>query len=466
MSEATAAISNPARRSLHERPYRWEMLGVWFIVVLLVAFAVVTEFRSAFLQRPMTDAQVYFRAAWAIRANTDLYGITDDNEWHYHYPPLLAILMAPLADAPAGADRTGLLPYAVSVAVWYLLSVAFLIFAAHHLARAAEECSADPYLRAPPRWSRRWWALRLLPLTACLPAALCTLAHGQVNLLLLAVLCAMAAAFLRRRSGQAGLWLAGAICLKLIPLYLLIYPLWRRDLRCLAGCAAGLFIGFALIPAVVMGPERTWDSYEEWLEVLIRPGLGHGEDQSRAQELTDITTTDSQSFLAILHSLQNPDAATRPHAPTQALRRAHWLIGGLLTLITLFACGRARREEGTAELTFLGSLIILMALLSPVCHFHYFCLVLPLVMALVAAEGAHYPLPALSRRLALLIGMVIITNCLPHLPFASFQPLRNFGFATFGALLLWSGGILLLLRTRPRAPGVALHAPPAAELAA
>ena len=36
----------------------------------------------------------------------DLYGITDDNHWHYHYPPLLAILLTPLADPPAGASRS------------------------------------------------------------------------------------------------------------------------------------------------------------------------------------------------------------------------------------------------------------------------------------------------------------------------------------------------------------------------
>ena len=50
----------------------------------------------------MTDLQVYLRAAWAVRSGADLYTIIDDNQWHYHYPALFAILMTPLADPPAG----------------------------------------------------------------------------------------------------------------------------------------------------------------------------------------------------------------------------------------------------------------------------------------------------------------------------------------------------------------------------
>jgi hypothetical protein len=60
--------------------------------------------------------------------------------------------------------------------------------------------------------------------------------RGQVNLLLLALLCGTAAATLRGRRFRAGLFLAGAICIKVIPAFLLLFPLWRRDGRCLLGC--------------------------------------------------------------------------------------------------------------------------------------------------------------------------------------------------------------------------------------
>src|SRR5262249_18739628 len=157
----------------------------------------------------------------------------DANDWHYHYPPLFAILLAPLADPPPGADRTFALPFAVSVAVFYLLSVACLVWGVHALARAVEETIPCPDSRT------RWWSLRLWPILLGLPAITATVVRGQVGLQLLVLLCGLGASLLRGQRGRAGLWLAAAICLKVIPAYLLIYPLWRRDLRCLAGCAAG-----------------------------------------------------------------------------------------------------------------------------------------------------------------------------------------------------------------------------------
>ena len=153
-------------------------------------------------------------------AGTDLYAITDANDWHYHYPPLLAILLTPLADPPPGTDGAGTLSFAVSVAIWYVFSVLCLAWGVHawrwHLKQ-------PPFTQCPQ--VAALVALCILPVLVCVPGIGGTLARGQVNLLLLAVVCGMIAAALRSRNFQAGLWLAGAICLKVIPAFLLIYPL-------------------------------------------------------------------------------------------------------------------------------------------------------------------------------------------------------------------------------------------------
>src|SRR5690349_17879964 len=77
---------------------RW---GLYAVFMTVLVFGGVVEFRSAFLRRHMTDLGVYLRAAWAVRSGEDLYDITDDNHWHYQYPPLFAILLVPLADPPS-----------------------------------------------------------------------------------------------------------------------------------------------------------------------------------------------------------------------------------------------------------------------------------------------------------------------------------------------------------------------------
>jgi len=409
--------------------------------VACVAFSVIVEYRSAFLQRHMTDVQVYLRAAWAARVGEDIYAVTDDNHWHYHYPPLLALASMPLADAPAGADRTGLLPFAVSVALWYWLSVAALCAGLHVLASAL-----DP--RAV-RGCQRWWALRLLPLLACLSPIAATLMRGQVNLFLLALLCFAGAALLRQRSWQAGLWLAGAVCLKIIPALLLIYPLWRRDYRCLGGSALGLVLGMIVLPVAWFGPDRTVAYYVQWYNALARPALGTGDDHVRDRELIDLTSTDSQSLQAMIHNTLHLDRDTRPHQPDPPVRVAHWLGGGLLVLLTLLAAGaRSPAEPPWRPLLLLGSLTLVMLMLSPVCHLHYFCLAAPLIMALMAWQWEVNGAVRLGRGLTLLLTGNFLVNLVTHVP--GFDLARDLCLAGYATLLLWLVGVVTLWQTRPQ----------------
>ncbi len=274
---------SPTAGSRQAPPSRVEWLALAAFLTVLVVFGVVVEIRSALQQTRKGDLNVFLRAGWAVRADADLYDVTDDNGFHYHYPPLLAILAAPLADPPAGADRAGMVPYSVSVALCYVFNLLLLAFAVHHLAGALERTATGPYsLVGSPR-SRGWWALRLWPLLACLIPIGHTLSRGQVNLLLLALFAGFLADLLDGRRFRAGLWLAAAICVKIIPAYLLLLPLWRRDGRCLAGCATGLIVGLIVIPVAVLGPTRTVRCYGEMTQTVLLPGLGSGADASRAR---------------------------------------------------------------------------------------------------------------------------------------------------------------------------------------
>jgi hypothetical protein len=419
---------------------RWERYFLAAFFAGWVVFGVLVEIKSAFLSRRYGDLGVYLRAAWAIGAGVSPYDITDSNGWHYHYPPLFAIVLEPLADPPPEVALAGLVPYAVSVAVCYLLSLLCLAVAVHALASALE--STAP----PPAGSRRWWLLRIVPILVCLPPIGHTLMRGQSNLLLLMCVCLAAAAALRSRRLRSGLWLAGGACLKIYPAYLFLFPLCRRDLRGLLGCTLGLAIGLAVVPALRLGPARTLELYRQQFDVLIRPALGMGEDQSRAKELIEATATDSQSFVSMIHNSLHLDRTTRPNVAAPAVRRVHWLLGALFTVLTLAAVGR-RPLRGSQVPLFVGALGLGMILTSPVCHTHYFVLLVPLVMGLLASSWERAPgTERLSPALLALFGLLMAGEVLPLLPTRWGEVLKDTGFASCTALVLWVAACVQLRR--------------------
>src|SRR5947209_4821930 len=162
---------------------RWERRALYLFFILLIVFGVILEIRCVFMPNRQTDLGVYLRAAWAARAGVNPYTVTDENGWHFCYPPVVSLLFMPLADAPPGADRAWMLPWAVSVIVWYLFTLACLFLAAHWIAGTLEAGSRDPAVRAIPAGCRRWWFLRMFPVTICLVQIGSTLARGQVSLI-------------------------------------------------------------------------------------------------------------------------------------------------------------------------------------------------------------------------------------------------------------------------------------------
>lgn len=418
------------------------------VAFLILAGLVVS--RSSLLERRCGDWNVFARAAWAARTGADLYDITDDNGFHYLYPPTFAILLAPLADAPPGASRSGLMPYPLTVLYWYYFNVFCLAVCAHWLALAVES-SSPVWSRPDWRFSRGWWGLRLWPMLACLPPVGHTLIRGQVGTLLLLLLSGMILASVRRKSWQAGGWLACAICLKVIPALLLIYPLLRRDLKFLTACAAGLLVLAVAIPVAVRGPQQTWRDYQKWNQVMIAPAVAGGTDTSRAEEVLNVTATDSQSFLAMIHNTTYLERETRPRQASTATRWLARLSSGMLLLAVLavswrFIGPRNARSLADAPATVMawGALIEVMLLASPVCHLHYFCLSMPLFAGLIAVAWKNQTRPPLGLLLSVLIALNIAGNTLPHIP--GLEVWRDVGLAGYAAIGLTLTAIVTLWR--------------------
>jgi hypothetical protein len=418
---------------------RGQRVGLIVLLLAFVAFGGIVVLRGALLKKRMTDLAVFLRAAWAVKSGADLYQITDDKGLPYNYPPLLAILLVPLADPPRDAAAAAAMPFAVNVGLWYGLSVLILAAGLHCLAAALERNSERPSGSREGCPARRWWALRVIPLVVCLPPICQALSLGQVNVLWLALMCGMAVAVVRRQSLRAGLWLAGAICLKVLPIFLIVYPLWRRDWRCLSGCAWGLFLGLVVIPVLALGPSRTWAYTREWSEVMLMPAFGMGNDHSRDQDLLGINNTHNQALMPVIHKTLHLDRRTRPATASTGVRLAHWLIGGTLTLITLLAAGWRRRMSGLEQVLFLGALNVNMIVLSPAGHAHYLTLLALLVAVLMASRWVAGSQARLGPFLTFLFICNPIAAGLPLLP--GMQVLHDLGLPMYFALAFWLAAV-------------------------
>ena len=422
------------------------------LAALVVASGVMTELRSAYMRHRHTDLGVYLRAAWAVRAGLDHYTVTDDNGWHYTYPSLLAIALIPFADAPAGEPQPELaVPYPVSVALWYLLSVGLLVWSVHHLCRALEDTRPGGPRPAAIRGRRFWWT-RAWPLWVCMPAVGSTLWRGQANLLVLALLTGCIAASIRGRRAGAGWWLAAATCIKVIPALLILYPLVRRDWRMLAHFTLGMVLGMAVIPAVVLGPERALSTTETFVNQTILPGLTT-EPGAMSRELTDMTGTDNQSVRAIVHSAVNWNVTPHPPQAATGTKIAHAVIAVVLIVVTFLAARRIP-DERYRTLFLLSGLVIVSVAVTPVNHTHYMALAVPAVLGLVYWELERRGAFTWGPALVVVAVLHMASGVYPRIPFLpGFQAARDYGVTMLGTLLVWYAGLRL-----PAAPAV--PAPP------
>jgi len=445
-----------------DRLFRWEKIALALFGLMFVAFGSVVIVRSALQENRKTDFGVYARAAHAVRTGQDVYAKStcDDHGWHYCYPVTFAVVLAPLADPNGWDDRTGYLPFAVSVGVWYVLSVGFLAIAVHTFVKPA-----SPELQFG---SRKWWYARTIPVLICLGGVGFTLSRGQVNLLVVLFLAMMFAASVKGRSISAGVWLAAAVALKVIPLVFLLFPVvvcfrsnghrvgrffetpltgWRLSL----GFLVGLIVFLGVVPTLVLGFDGMVRSHETLVDTVLAPGAFGTGDQTRARELTDATATHSQSFQGILHNLRHPDLETRPHTVDATTRLIALMLGGMVTVITA-AVGLRRLSTTPADrLIFLGCVATVMVLISPVSHQHYSVYLLPLVAGLWLKRGE-------DRILKIVLIAWAICTAVPLLPDPVSVAARDFGLGTVATIGLWVVGLRSIAqRTEPadsKRPGI------------
>jgi hypothetical protein len=201
-----------------------------------------------------SDLFAYLTAARALLAGQDPYVI--QGRFYYMYPLPVAVFALPLT----------LLPWKVAVALWFLLSVAALVWAGGVLAGLARE-----HLGLGPEVPRAalgaaLWFLLFDPIQS-------DLVNGQVNFQLLLLDLLFLRALLRGRTARAAGFLAVAVSIKITPALLLLFATARRRWAAIAGCLLAT-LALWLGPVILIGPDLLLRSYGTLLGHILPSAAG------------------------------------------------------------------------------------------------------------------------------------------------------------------------------------------------
>jgi hypothetical protein len=301
------------------------------------------------------------------------------------------------------------------------------------------------------------------------------LVRGQVSPFQVLMFGAACSAILRGFPWRVGLWLASAICMKIIPIYLLGMCFWRRNLRITLWAIGWTIVGLFVIPVAFMGVEKTKASYHTiWFEVLLAGAKGDTQGD-RAKELTSIVSTSNASPMAVLHNIQYseiPQRAARPEQADKWVRLSHWGFGFFITLATVVAAGW-RRDKGWLffrpwsdgagpatdehelnrryrDAVFLAALTLCMIIISPVSHMHYPAIGIVPIMLLMWAQWGRRGFDSLSRPTMALFWFFfashVVTILGDSVGFLAWT--RDYGVVLLSTLLLWAACVNELWQTR------------------
>jgi hypothetical protein len=339
-------------------------------------------------------------------------------KYNYPNPPIMPQMLTPLARLAETRRLTASL-------IWYFLKVALFFVCVFWTFRLVETPE-----RPFPAWAK---ALTIL---LSIRPILGDLDHGNVNIFILFLVTASLYSFSRGRDFLAGVLLALAIACKVTPALFVIYFLWKRGWRVLAGCGVGLVLFFLLVPAAVFavqegslseGWSRNWSALVAWKQGMIDPFLVHGivtpekENQSLPGVLTRLLTH-APSFSTWVDDVYTPLAYHNvadigPGAVKRIVQVCQFLFLGLMVLVCRSPIRKAGVPAGEARRGWLlaaeFSLILVGMLLFSERTWKHHCVTLLLPFA-VLCYGLSPWFPTWKRRVAgvavVLAGLLMLST--------------------------------------------------------
>ena len=357
-----------------------------------------------------TDFTVYTEAGAAFFDGREPYEVKNVRGWTYIYPPLLALMVAPLSVLDSESQAF----------VWFIVS-SILCFGCYAEASRLWRFLVSRDQDSPQRDSLSLWVGACVGMTVLLPTLAC-LQRGQVGIALLyALLLGYRLVLTGKRWTSrflGGVVLAWAVVLKLVPALPVGFMLWQHWIRALSpgggrrefvrasvlslGVTAGVFLFLLAIPGAALGWNTNLRHLQTWSQKVVLS------DDPGSSYKAYLDSTNNQSFTNAVHLLvarlrvERPDdlksimvrfaktPAERQRAEdaaTALMRQADHTTqrfvriakGLLLTLLFGLALVPARNDL-TGHAVAFGLACLGILLISPVAWTHYYMMTLPAIL--------------------------------------------------------------------------------------
>jgi hypothetical protein len=377
-----------------------------FCCLLLTADVLVPEI---FGHGKSKDYALWYWAGQQVLQGGDLYPSNPDALFPFLYPPLPAILLA----IPSWFGK---IPLYIVLSV--LNAVAWWYTAQFSHAMTGSGRKPGPWLEALPGFVTVTFVFDMFDL-------------GQPNLVLLAMMLYGFWCLQHQRTGSwQGPWLAGfmfalATAIKVFPVAVLPYLVWRRQWAAVASMVA--FVGLLLIvlPAPIRGFQHNIGELKTWYHGMVGSSSERGFGQRDEQNWSWV----NQSIIAVTHRLVRPVNWNQddPDKPPRTMNvidvdysTANWIVlavSGLLGLGFLKVMPPQGRRTARSDAEELGILICLMTVASPLARQYYFMwLFFPVTVLIHRAAFDERPKVRSGTWIALGISGILMLLSLPPFP--------------------------------------------------
>ena len=357
------------------------------------------------------DYPLWFWAGQQVLQGKDLYVNDLDGQLKFIYPPLSAVLLA--IPSYFGKLPLYLCLSLLNVAAWWITGL--LSNAMTGLGRIP-----DPWVTALPAVVTISFVFDMFDL-------------GQPNLVLLAMMLLGFWLLQHGRPWWAGSLFALATAIKVFPLAVLPYLLWRRQWATAASMLVFLAIFLFVAPAPFRGYQRNIAELATWFHSMVGSSSEQGFGQRPEQNWSWV----NQSIIAVTHRLTRP-VNYKQNSPSEEPRyvnlfdvdfkTANWIVIAISFLIgagflaIMPSPSRVTRLSNAEEL---GILFCLMTIASPLARQYYFLwLFFPVTVLIHRAACDRRPAGRKISTWALGGAGVLICLSLPVFP-PVFQAIGN-----------------------------------------